>query len=135
MGELVDARLEHFATDGKRLVFFLFLGVGHENDIFVLKGHIGRLSADDGLQIERDDLHLTVFTHTLQHGARGECGLGQAVGIGQKLAHGACLFVQLVHSGAEHGALQFDHVLVAHQHRIDEERVAIGHREIVHVVG
>ena len=119
--------------DGDGLLLLHILSGGHEEHILVLQHDIGCGASHDAGQVHGNHLQCAVLLHAVHHGMGGESLLGDALTIVHQGLHTGNLLAQLIHAWTEHGTLHLHHVLIAVQHGIHEDRVAVGHLKGGHI--
>ena len=108
LGIFVDTRILHLAVDGERLVVECFFARRDEEHVLVLQGHVGDGALQDAADVDGQHLERAVGLHAVHDGMFGEGILGDA-GLLNECPHGTGA-ANLVHAGAEDGALHLSHV-------------------------
>ena len=110
---------------GNRFLVITDLLVCHIEHILVTEFHIGRCSLQDTADVNAKYLKAPVHFHAVHDSMLGNGTLGKAVGSLNKVLDGFDTLSYLIHSGTEYGTLEFYHIAVTVQCRVNTDRVLI----------
>ena len=133
VGIFVDARIGHLSVDGHRFLFVTFFYRCNVEDILVTDGNIRRCAFQNATDVDAQHFQGAIGLHAVHDGMLADGSLGESCSGLYQCLDGVDIASYLIHARAEHGTLDFHHVLIAGEGRVDADRVLIHQFEAVQV--